>query len=237
MIDKQQAEFQAMREAYQADLAEARQGAQGLQIAEDPQQPAAGPEISSLAIRLPTFWSTSPALWFTQAEASFDTRNPKVTVDSTKFNHVLQALPQDILTEFEHVIETPGPDHYVSLKAALIKAYGKSRATKNAELLEMSATPGGMGDRRPSHIMMRIRNLSGSSYDAMERAMFLNQLPAEVRTSLASSKAISNDELVSEADAVMEEFKIAKRAASTPRAVTAVASQDCLLYTSPSPRD
>ena len=38
MIETQQAEFQAMREAYQADLAEARQGAQGLQLAEDPQQ-------------------------------------------------------------------------------------------------------------------------------------------------------------------------------------------------------
>ena len=146
MIEKQQEEFQAMREAYQADLAEARQGLQGLQVAEDPQQAAASPEISSLAIRLPTFWSTSPALWFTQAEASFDTRNPKVTVDSTKFNHVLQALPQDILTEFEHVIERQGPDRYATLKAALIKAYGKTRATKNAELLEMSATPGGMGD-------------------------------------------------------------------------------------------
>ena len=74
--------------------------------------------------------------------------------------------------------------------------------------------------------MMRIRNLSGISYDAMERAMFRNQLPAEVRTALASSKAMSNDELVSEADAVMEEFKIAKRTASTPRAVTAVAFQE-----------
>ena len=115
-----------------------------------------------------------------------------------------------------------GQDRYPALKAALIKVYGKTKATKNSELLEMAARPGGMGDLRPTNIMMKITNLSGSSHDALERAMFLNQLPTAVRTALAGSKAISNDELCAEADAVMDEFNKARRVNSVPHSVSLV---------------
>ena len=63
------------------------------------------------------------------------------------------------------------------MKKALLKSYGRSAAKKNAELLSMLARSGGIGDRKPSTLLMRIRTLSGASYDAMERAMLLNQLP------------------------------------------------------------
>ena len=70
---------------------------------------------------------------------------------------------------------------------------------------------------------MKIRNLSGSSYEALERAMFLNQLPPQVHTALASSKAATNDELATEADVVVEEFQIANEARGLPHAaITAV---------------
>ena len=70
--------------------------------------------------------------------------------------------------------------------------------------------------------MMKIRTLSGASYDAMERAMFLNQMPLAVRTALASSKAASNDELSAEADAIYEEFRIGQTMTGTPHAVAAL---------------
>ena len=39
----------------------------------DAQAPAADqPGVGSVAVRLPTFWSAFPDLWFTQVEASFD---------------------------------------------------------------------------------------------------------------------------------------------------------------------
>ena len=86
-----------------------------------------------------------------------------------------------------------GPDRYATMKDALLRVYRKSPATKNAELLEMSARPNGLGDRKLSTLMMKIRKLSGRSYDAMEKAMFLNLLPPEVRTTLATSEFTSND--------------------------------------------
>ena len=65
-----------------------------------------------------------------------------------------------------------------------------------------------------------IRTLSDTNYDSMERAMLLLQLPTPVRTALASFKARTNDELVTEADAVHEEFRIANRVRSVPHAAT-----------------
>jgi len=229
LIETQQLEFQAMREAYQADLKHAQdqalQANQQLEVAVAAGGAAAGAdpvELGSIAVRLPTFWSSSPELWFAQVEANFDNRNPKITSDTSKYNHVLQALPLEVLEDCEHAVQAQGQDRYGKLKTALIKIYGKTLAEKNAELLALSSKPGGLGDKKPSSIMMKIRTLSGSSYDALERALFLNQMPTAVRTALASSKAVSNDELAAEADAVMEEFKLSNLRAGVPHAVATV---------------
>ena len=95
MMEDQQVEFQAMREANQADLATAQAAAQQAQAQLAAQQPLAQPlqdqdtvpppEVGSLVIRLPTFWTTSQELWFAQVEASFDTRNPKITSYISKY--------------------------------------------------------------------------------------------------------------------------------------------------------
>ena len=47
-------------------------------------------------------------------------------------------------------------------------------------------------DIKPTALLMHITYLSGSSYVAMERAIFLNRLPSEVRTILSNS---GHDEL------------------------------------------
>ena len=124
----------------------------------------------------------------------------------------------------EHIIETASNEKYTLLKRALLKAYGKSPAKKGAELLAMTSRPGGIGDRKPSNLLMKIRTLSGSNYEAMEQAMFLSQLPLPVRTALANSKAATNDELGVEADNVMEEFQLGSAAFAAPHA--AVSSVD-----------
>ena len=51
------------------------------------------PEVASLAIKLPVFWTAEPELWFLQVEASFENRHPKITRDESKFSHVRQHLP------------------------------------------------------------------------------------------------------------------------------------------------
>ena len=195
-----------------------------------PVQDVAPASVDSVAIRLPNFWMAEPEIWFMQVEANFENRHPKITVDYTKFTHVLQALPQEVLSDCQHALLAGGDDRYGTLKAALIKAYGKSRAKKNAELLALNSKSGMLGDRKPSTFLMKIRKLSDSSYEAMERAMFLHHMPLPVRTALASSKATSNDELAAEADAVLEEFQLGRDANAVPHAVAAVTTLPPLAY-------
>ena len=55
------------------------------------------PNVSSVSVKLPTFWIHDPDLWFLQTESVFATRTPKVTRDQTKFDHVVTALPFEAL--------------------------------------------------------------------------------------------------------------------------------------------
>ena len=63
-------------------------------------------EVGSVAIRLPNFWLANPRLWFAHIAANFDGRSPKITTEASKYSYALQALPQDVLAEVEHVIES-----------------------------------------------------------------------------------------------------------------------------------
>ena len=66
-----------------------------------------------------------------------------------------------------------------------------------------------LGDLKPTDFLMRVRALSGSEYEAVERAILLNALPPEVRTVLASSKAANNKRLAMEANQILEQHLIA----------------------------
>ena len=180
IIEQQQAELKAILEQYAGPEAGAQAQRQG----------QAAPGVYSVAIRLPSFWTSSPELWFAQTEANFDNRNPKITTDGSKYNHVLQALSQDVLDEVEHAVTTIGPDRYENLKRALIKSYGKSVAKKSAELLTMIARPGNLGDRKPTNLMMKIRKLSGSSYETVESCLlYTSPSPRDLSTSRMPSSA------------------------------------------------
>ena len=74
------------------------------------------------------FWITKPEIWFLQVEANSENRNPKIIADDTKFTHVLQALPQEVLSDCHHAVPAARQNKHEILKAALIKAYGKSPA-------------------------------------------------------------------------------------------------------------
>ena len=66
-------------------------------------------------------------------------------------------------------------------------------------------------DVKPSNMLTHIRDLAGDeSKEAFERAVLLNRLPEQVRTTLASSSAATIDDLVKEADKVMESYLLAR---------------------------
>ena len=156
--------------------------------------------ISSVSIKLPPFWTTRPEVWFRQVEAQFATRTPAITVDLTKFNHVVAALDHITAGEVEAIILSPPADgKHDALKAALINAFGKTQASKDMELLSLS----GLGDRKPSSLLRHMESLNADPKTLL-RTLFLAQLPMEARRILAGSSTTDLIDLAKEADAIME---------------------------------
>ena len=175
--------------------------AQALQALRPASPDAAPAAISAVSIKLPPFWTARPEVWFRQVEAQFQTRKPVITADLTKFNHVVATL-DNVTAEFKAIILSPPTNDkykYAVLKAALINAFGKTQASKDMELLSLS----GLGDRKPSSLLRHMESLNADPKTLL-RALFLAQLPMEVRCVLAVSSTTELKTLAKEADAIME---------------------------------
>lgn len=158
------------------------------------------PAVNAVSLKLPTFWTARPAVWFSQVEAQFAIRQPPIVADITKYNYVVAALDNATAGEVEALILSPPTDDcYLALKTALIKAFDKTQTQKDNELLSLS----GLGDRKPSSLLRYIRSLNADP-ETLLRALFLAQLPIEVRQVLAGSTHTDLDEIATDADRIME---------------------------------
>ena len=187
------------------------------------------PNVSSVAVKLPTFWTHDPDMWFLQTESVFNTRTPRVTWDSTKFDHVVTALPADALNAIQNIIRMPAatPDRYARLKRTLLQTYGKTAAQKHVELIQYAATKEPVLDTKPTIMLLQIRELAGDAGEAFQRSVLLNRLPSSVRTTLSTSNAVDNDALALKANQMMEAFLLA-RPGCTPASVMAMESATSL---------
>ena len=64
-------------------------------------------EENAVALKLPTFWTSQPQVWFSQTEAQFALQ--KITVNETQYYHVLAALDQATATRVLDLISAPPP--------------------------------------------------------------------------------------------------------------------------------
>ena len=65
---------------------------------EDP-SPLLGPLMSSVTLKLPEFWYNLPKAWISKIESQFLERHHVVTASPTKFNMVIGAFPQIVVTK------------------------------------------------------------------------------------------------------------------------------------------
>ncbi|GBN59749.1 hypothetical protein AVEN_217762-1 [Araneus ventricosus] len=73
--------------------------------------------IAHVGVKLPPFWKANPAFWFVQLEAQLALAG--ITVDDTKFNHVISAVDSEILNSVSDIIlRPPDIDKYTTLKKA-----------------------------------------------------------------------------------------------------------------------
>ncbi|GFO41907.1 transposon ty3-g Gag-Pol polyprotein [Plakobranchus ocellatus] len=156
--------------------------------------------VSAVAFKAPQFWQTNAKAWFIRLEASFNTHTPPITQDLTKFHHVIQLLDSFTARRVQAVLENPPPvGKYDSLKSALLDAYKATQLQKDQELLNLN----GLGDRKPSELLQHMRSLKHDP-GTLFRALFLNQLPPDVRRILAQTPDADLDTLSKTADGIMD---------------------------------
>ena len=160
--------------------------------------------VNATAVKLPSFWSGNPEVWFKQAESVFSTRRPQITSQQTKFDYIIQALDNSTADRVQAIILSPPEDPYDTLRAALIRIFGKTQTQKDQEVLNIN----GLGDKKPSELLQHILNLNADP-KTLVKALFLAQLPPEVRQILAVSDKTDIKDLAKEADRIMEVSQLA----------------------------
>ena len=153
-------------------------------------------EEHALAVKLPTFWSSQPDVWFAQVEAQFHLR--RITTDETKYYHVLAALDQETATRLIDLISSPpADDKYTTLKTRLTETFGLSERERASRLLHFRP----LGDSKPSVLMDQMLALLGSNKPCFLFAqLFLERLPEDIRIQLVDSKFDNPRELAQRAD-------------------------------------
>lgn len=133
--------------------------------------------ISRVAVKPPPFWKANPTLWFIQLEAQFALAN--ITVDATKFHHVISVVESDVLnTVSDLILRPPENDKYIALKDRLINLHSESEESKYRRLLQGQE----LGDQRPSQLLSRMRALAGDSVgDPLLKSLWLSRLPANTQ--------------------------------------------------------
>ena len=113
-------------------------------------------EEHAVTLKLPTFWTSQPDVWFAQAEAQFTLRG--IAADDTKYYYVLAALDQSTATRLLDLINNP-PAHnkYKALKDRLIDTFGLSKRERASRLLHFRP----LGDSKPSALMDEMLALLG----------------------------------------------------------------------------
>jgi len=151
-------------------------------------------------VQLSPFWPNNAAVWFCRADQEFVIKS--VTVQATKYAYLVASLSEDVSVRVADKLtaelsETP----YDDLRAHLLKVYTKSDYQKAKLLLELPQ----LGDSKPSELMNRMLSYIPADVDSSNpgflfRAIFLERMPADIRTHLVSMKTESMTALADKAD-------------------------------------
>jgi hypothetical protein len=150
----------------------------------------------AVSLKLPTFWTVQPEVWFAQAEAQFSLRG--VSRDETKYFYVLSALDQDTATRLLDLIsQPPSANKYETLKDRLISTFGLNRRERASRLLHFRP----LGDSKPSALMDEMLSLLGNHTSCLLfEQLFLERLPEDIRIQLVDARLENPRELARRAD-------------------------------------
>jgi hypothetical protein len=163
-------------------------------MAEQPQvqQPAAH---SASSIRLPPFWSISPAAWFRTAEAHFTLRI--VTDPVEKFLVVLMALSEEQTDRVKATVEAEPPaTSYMAIRNALVSSHSLTPFQQVDQLVNMEL----LGHRKPTEWLEAIAKFQPTEDNHFFAYHFLQRLPREARVLLSQEECRDMQALSEKAD-------------------------------------
>lgn len=167
------------------------------------EESSAAAEVAAINFKLPEFWTSDSELWFLTIESSF--RKNKITSQQSKFDHVVSSLPQPTAAVVRDILRAPPLEApHDTLKSELIRRTTESEQRRLQQLL----TSEELGDRKPSELLRRMRQLLGEKVNTLDasilRELFLQRLPNQVRMILATSETDSIEALAQMADQIMD---------------------------------
>jgi hypothetical protein len=160
-----------------------------------PQPPLA--DSSRKDLKLPAFWSESPASWFLYAESRFRLRD--VSSESQKFDNLVAALPRESVRLVLDVLENPSATApYTQLKARLLASHELTDFQKIEKLHQM----GDLGDKKPSELLASMLELCPRGHEANNffLFLFLQRLPAKLRVLFGDNEDADPRDLAVRAD-------------------------------------
>lgn len=133
---------------------------------------------AAVAVKLPDFWKSDPAMWFAQAESQFVLAG--VNKDETKFHHIVAKIDQTVICHVADLVrKPPATGKYNAIKERLIARFELTAQEKMEKLLGSCD----LGDLRPTHLLARMQELASGLKvdDSLLRMLFLQRLPANIR--------------------------------------------------------
>ena len=89
----------------------------------------------AVSVKLPEFILKDPELWLIQASSQFKLAN--ITVEETKYHHIVSRLPPDVLISCRDIVKLPFTDGSLDrLEKALIKRFTLSTEQRIREVLD-----------------------------------------------------------------------------------------------------
>ncbi|BHF61467.1 hypothetical protein SprV_0100444100 [Sparganum proliferum] len=158
--------------------------------------------LHAINFTLPEFWQHAPELYFIRIESAFYSAN--VTKELAKYHKLVEVLPASVISQVQSLLANPPADApYSTLKAEILRLNSVSDRQRYHQLIKEES----LGDRKPSDLLRRMRSLLGDMQvdDKFVKEMFLERLPADVQTILASgSQDLTASQLAEMADRMIE---------------------------------
>jgi len=135
------------------------------------------PEICRIGVKPPVFSKRDPDLYFIQMDSQF--RNANITQDHTKYDYVVGSLDSATLTNVADIVRSPpATEKYEAIKNRLISDFTDSENKKLRRLIQECE----LGDSKPSQLLRKMRDLSGTALnDDAIKVFYLQRLPDSVR--------------------------------------------------------